>query len=63
MAGRFEASKTLKHFDGEGDVSAWLSKLELVAQISGVKEPAQLVPLYLESSVVLGVGGKHTKRL
>ena len=47
-----EASKSLKHFDGEGDVVAWLTKLELVASLTGVKDVAKLVPLYLEGGAL-----------
>ena len=52
MAGKIEASKSLKHFDGEGDVSAWLAKIELVASLTDVKDVAKLVPLYLEGGAL-----------
>ena len=46
--GRIESSRCIKPFDGDGDIIAWLSKVELVAKLSNVKDAAQLVPLYLE---------------
>ena len=52
MASKIEASKSLKHFDGEGDVSAWLAKIELVASLTDVKDVAKLVPLYLEGGAL-----------
>ena len=52
MAGRIEASKTLKHFSGEGDIVAWLSKVEIVAKLTEMKDVAQLIPLYLEGDAL-----------
>ena len=52
MAGRIEASRTLKHFDGDGDVVAWLAKVEIVAKLTDVKDVAQLIPLYLEGGAL-----------
>lgn len=52
MASRIEASKTLKDFSGEGDIVAWLSKVEIVAKLSDVKDVAQLIPLYLEGDAL-----------
>ena len=52
MAGKIEASKTIKSFDGEGDVAAWLAKIELVASLTDVKDVAKLVPLYLEGGAL-----------
>ena len=46
------ASKTLKDFSGEGDIVAWLSKVEIVAKLSDVKDVAQLIPLYLEGDAL-----------
>ena len=50
--GRIEASRSIKTFDGDGDIVAWLSKVELVAKLSGVKDVAQLVPLFLEGGAL-----------
>ena len=52
MSGRIEASKAIKSFDGEGDVAAWLAKIELVASLTDVKDVAKLVPLYLEGGAL-----------
>ena len=52
MTVRIETSKTIKHFNGEGDIVAWLSKIELVAKLSNIKEVADLVPLYLEGGAL-----------
>ena len=52
MAGRIEASKVIRPFDGEGDVVAWLAKVELVASLTETKDVAKLVPLYLEGGAL-----------
>ena len=52
MAGRLDASRVIKPFNGEGDVSAWLAKVELVASLTGVKDVAKLLPLYLEGGAL-----------
>ena len=52
MAGRIEASKSIKHFDGDGDVASWLAKIELVASLTDIKDVAKLVPLYLEGGAL-----------
>ena len=38
----------VKPFSGEGDAVAWLTKIELVAKLTGVKDEAAFIPLYLE---------------
>ena len=48
MAGRMDASQVIRPFNGEGDVSAWLAKVELVASLTEVKDVAKLLPLYFE---------------
>ena len=52
MASRLEASKVIRPFDGEGDVVAWLAKVELVASLTDVKNVAKLVTLYLDGGAV-----------
>ena len=52
MAGRIEASKVIRPFDGEGDVVAWPAKVELVASLTETKDVAKLVPLYLEGGAL-----------
>ena len=52
MAGRIEASKIIRPFDGEGDVVAWLAKVELVESLTETKGVAKLVPLYLEGGAL-----------
>ena len=52
MAGRLDASRVTRPFNGEGDVSAWLAKVELVASLTEVKDVAKFVPLYLEGGAL-----------
>ena len=52
MAGRIEARKFIRPFDGEGDVVAWPAKVELVASLTETKDVAKLVPLYLEGGAL-----------
>ena len=52
MAGRLDASRVIKPFDGEGDISAWLAKVELVASLTDVKDVAKFLPLYLEGGAL-----------
>ena len=42
------SSDMIKPFSGEGDVVAWVEKVKLVAELTGVKDVAKLLPLYLE---------------
>ena len=41
-----------KPFNGEGDVASWLKKVELVGKLTGVKDLALLIPLYLEGGAL-----------
>ena len=52
MAGKIDMSKVIKSFDGEGDVAEWLTKVELVAKLSEVKDVANLVALHLDGSAL-----------
>ena len=38
----------VKPFNGEGDVIAWLAKVELVASLSGVTKVEDFLPLWLD---------------
>ena len=38
----------VKTFSGEGDVEAWLAKVELVAKLTSIDDVASFIPLYLE---------------
>ena len=51
---RTEISRVIKPFTGEGDIMAWLSKITLVATLSGMKDVdlATLIPLYLEGGAL-----------
>lgn len=40
-------SDIIKQFDGEGDFSEWIKKLELVAQLQKVKDLVSFLPLFL----------------
>ena len=42
------SSDMIKPFRGEGDVCAWLKKVELVAKLTKVSDEANFIPLYLE---------------
>ena len=42
----------IKTFKGEGDISAWLKKVELVVKLTGVKDEALFIPLYLEEGAL-----------
>jgi len=44
--------KVIKPYDGEGDVMAWLSKIELVAKLTKTADLARLIPLYLEGGAL-----------
>ena len=52
MAGKLAVERMLKPFDGEGDLIAWLSKVELVAKLTDTKDLASLIPLYLEGGAL-----------
>ena len=52
MAGRLDASRVIRPFNGEGDISAWLAKVELVASLTDVKDVAKFLPLYLEGGAL-----------
>ena len=42
----------IKTFKGEGDICAWLKKVELVVKLTGVKDEALFIPLYLEGGAL-----------
>ena len=42
----------IKSFDGDGDVEAWLSKVELVAKLTKIEDVACFIPLYLEGGAL-----------
>ena len=46
------SDRMIQPFDGEGDITAWLAKVELVAKLTGIKDVAVLVPLYLEGGAL-----------
>ena len=45
-------SDMIKPFRGEGDVAAWLKKVELVAKLSKISDLASFIPLYLEGDAL-----------
>ena len=46
-------TSVLKPFNGEGDVTAWLSKVELVVKLTKKKtDLAAIIPLYLEGGAL-----------
>ncbi|GFO35002.1 Pol polyprotein [Plakobranchus ocellatus] len=42
----------IKPFMGQGDVGAWIQKVELVAKLTKVKDVASFLPLYLEGNAL-----------
>ena len=52
MASKISVEKLIKPFTGEGDVVAWLQKVELVAKLTGEKNLASFLPLYLEDGAL-----------
>ena len=42
----------VKPFSGDGDVVAWLQKVELVAKLTKVEDLASFIPLYLEGGAL-----------
>ena len=55
MASSFPTAKVsdmVRVFKGEGDVTAWMQKVELVARLTKVKDLASFIPLYLEGSAL-----------
>ena len=42
----------IKPFTGDGDVVAWLKKVDLVARLQKVEDVAALIPLYLEGDAL-----------
>lgn len=52
MAGIRVSSDMIKSFSGEGDVIAWIKKVELVAKLSKIKDLAAFIPLYLEGNAL-----------
>ena len=52
MASKISVEKMIKPFTGEGDVMAWLQKVELVAKLTGEKDLACFIPLYLEDGAL-----------
>ena len=52
MATKVATERMIKPFSGEGDVQAWLTKVELVARLTDIKDVASLIPLYLEGGAL-----------
>ena len=52
MAAKVATERMIKPFSGEGDVHAWLTKVELVARLTDIKDVALLIPLYLEGGAL-----------
>ena len=44
--------RVLKPYAGEGDIMAWLAKVELVAKLTKTTDVASLIPLYLEGGAL-----------
>ena len=52
MASKISVEKMIRPFTGEGDVLAWMQKIELVAKLTGEKDLASFLPLYLEDGAL-----------
>lgn len=42
----------LRPFTGDGDITAWIQKVKLVAKLAGVTDLASFIPLYLDGSAL-----------
>ena len=45
-------SNMIKPFCGEGDMVAWLKKVELVAKLQKIEDVATVIPLFLEGDAL-----------
>ena len=45
-------SDMIRPFSGEGDVVAWLKKIQLVAKLQKITDLASFLPLYLEGEAI-----------
>ena len=45
-------SGAIKSFHGDGDVVAWLQKVQLVARLQKIDDVVNLLPLYLEGNAL-----------
>lgn len=50
MASSVKVTDLVRMYNGDGDVVEWLNKFELVVTLRDIKEPATVVPLFLEGS-------------
>lgn len=50
MASSVKVTDLVRMYNGDGDVVEWLNKFELVVKLRHIKEPATVVPLFLEGS-------------
>ena len=50
--GKVATERMIKPFSGEGDIQAWLTKVELVARLTDIEDVASLIPLYLEGGAL-----------
>lgn len=50
MSSSVKVTDLVRQFDGSSDVIEWLNKFELVVSLRDIKEPATVVPLFLEGS-------------
>ena len=46
------SSDMVKPFNGDGDVVAWIKKVELVAKLTGITDLSLFLPLYLEGGAL-----------
>lgn len=53
-------SDIITQFDGSSDFSEWVKKLELVAELQGVKDPAKFLPLFLSKGAFAVYEGLST---
>ena len=46
------STDTIKTFRGDGDICAWLKKIEIVCRLTGQKDEALFIPLYLDGGAL-----------
>ena len=49
---RLLTDNIIQSFSGEGDVVAWIAKIELVAKLTNVADVSSFIPLYLEGGAL-----------
>ena len=56
---KMDIEKMIKPFNGNGDVSHWLKKVQLVVRTKKSKDLAVIIPLFLEDQVYMVFDHMH----